>query len=982
LIASTAIGQSLPETTSANQEFHSSSVLISHQTHNTYKLVRIGSNNYPSILSVNKSAITRKLSAADRNDIAAVRIFAGNEASYIAANALALPITASLVETGTLKTGKLWLSSYTATYGGIPLRERFLRINIGAQSGEVMLVRNSIPSKNPNSLSAKIEPAQITEKTTELLGTHAVLTTAPQLVLIDEKDNPQLRLCFEVVVRDPDMYEEWRLTFDALTGDLLEKRSLVEQDCFLTSGEVVEAPHYKNNISDGTVSVLPENSPEGASGRIFAKVHLQSPYDTLTTVGVPHAFISVNGVFVEADSTGFWSVPTATYPLSLQTSFNSPYFSVIRQDMKPGSVLQTMIASGNADVLWSDTNSDPAERDAYYSAARAHMADKRVDEGLKNIDLHMKVNVNMNSVCNAFYIPSDTSINFFMAGSGCANTAEISDVVFHEYGHRVTNARYQQAAGRNTNIYDGSLSEGFADLNSAFIRDDPRIGIGFFGNPDSNGGRVIRSCDNTKKWPRDINHDIHVSGEIISGAFWDLRELIGRDSAEHLFHFTEYEMPDGPGLTDSASLEDAFAATLASLILTDDDDNDLANGTPHLAQILAAFKLHNITLLNFLNLDAGVVQDQDSSANGYRVQASAYYNGVVGSLDMNSVKTYYSVDNGQSYRCLVLANDSLDQFSAKIPKVPAGTIVRYYTSAANTMGDTVYFPSPAAAYHFLVGFKRIFFDDAEKDNGWSLSASTDSAVKGVWVRDKPNGTFNYPYTPIRYIQQDTDHTQGGTICFVTGNHTDPSGSNNCWYDDVDSGTTTLTTPILNVSKTNSPYIRFWYYYSNDKGPFPRSALWKTDISDDDGLTWHSLQSTFLSTNGPTGYPQWTEFSFRLKDYCNATSAVKIRFIASDRFGSLVEAGVDDLEILDQVVPESGVAGVLPSTSLLPYPNPIRRGERLHLDVQGQVVLTDLLGRTVVQFPQTEDGCIIPATITPGIYFMESGTHRFKIVVAE
>src|SRR5439155_22740779 len=144
--------------------------------------------------------------------------------------------------------------------------------------------------------------------------------------------------------------------------------------------------------------------------------------------------------------------------------------------------------------------------------ATAQLADKRLDEKLTNIDLHMKVNVNLNSVCNAFYNPSDTSLNFFNAGSGCSNTGQIADVVFHEYGHRVTNARYQQASGQNTNIVDGSLGEGFADLNSAFIRDDPRIGIGFFGN----NNKIIRSCDNTKKWPEDINSDIHLSGEIIS----------------------------------------------------------------------------------------------------------------------------------------------------------------------------------------------------------------------------------------------------------------------------------------------------------------------------------------------------------------------------------------------------------------------------------------------------------------------------------
>jgi len=982
--ASGVMSQTVSESAAASKEFRTVSALVSNQTSNTYRLVRIGSNNAPAILTVNKSAITRRLSQTERSDISAVRAFAGNEARYIGSNALTLPTTATLEETATLKNGKTWLASFTVSYNGIPLRERFLRMDIGAISGEVMLVRNNIPAKKPNAISAKITPDNITSQTTNLLGSHSEIKSLPELIYIDERESTSLRLCYEVVATEPDMFEEWRMTFDAMTGELLEKKSLLEHECF---SRIDPSPEFSENLDRARaacpyiqVPIIRENPLTGGSGMVLAKVHLHSPYDTLTTVGLPNALLTVNGVNIEADSTGFWSLPSATFPLNIQTSFNSPFLSILRQDTKPNSVLTKTITGSNADVVWDESNSDAAERDAYYSAAYAHLADKRIDEKLTGIDLHMKVNVNQNSVCNAFYIPSDTSINFFMAGSGCSNTAEISDVVFHEYGHRVTNAIYQMAARKNTNIFDGSLSEGFADLNSAFIRDDPRIGIGFFGNPDSNGGMIIRTCDNTKKWPHDISHDIHVSGEIVSGAFWDLREAIGHDTAEHLFHFMEYEMPDGPGYTDSASLEDAFASALTALILTDDDDNNLANGTPHLAQILAAFKLHNITLVKFLDLDPSNVEDQDTAANGYIVNVESSYNGIVGSLDTASLKIFYSFDNGKSFRSTQLIRDSYNEFSGTIPKVPAGTIVQYYTSAATIAGDTIVSPLPASAYRFLVGFKRIFFDNAEQDKGWSLSAATDTASKGLWIRGVPNGTFIYPYPPIEYIQQDTDHTPDGTMCYITGNHIDPSGKNLDSYDDVGNGATTLTTPTLDLSTSNSPYIRFWYYYSNDKGPFPWSAVWKTDISDDNGVTWHSLQSTNFSTNGPSGYPEWTQFSFRLKDYCAATSTVKIRFIASNYFGSLVEAGIDDLEILDQVTSESGVAISSPLVSSLPYPNPIRRGERLHLGANSSASLIDLLGRIIVPSVTNAESLTIPPTIVPGIYFIEQAGQKYKIVV--
>ena len=970
-------GQDLPQ-----KEFSSIASQISRRTGNTYRLVRIGNNNIPSILAINSGAHLRILPESERNNAASVSKFARTEVQYVSDNALILPKSASLLETGTAKSGNLWLSSYIISYGGIPLRERSLKMNIGALSGKVMLIRNNIPSKLPNALSATISQDEIIRQATIQLGIHCEFKSSPQLVFIDEKENNLLRLCYEVTASDPDMNEMWRLTFDAGTGELVEKKSLLEH-------EGIYEEKIPSLPSSARTKFVPEShydDPLGSiSGMVLAKVHLHTPFDTLTTVGLPNVELTVNGVNTQTDSDGFWTLTSVQYPLTIQTSFNSRFFSVLRQDMIPNSSLTKTVTSGSADILWDDSNSNPTERDAFYSAAFAHLADKRIDTKLANIDLHMKVNINLNSVCNAYYIPADTSINFFVAGSGCSNTGQIADVVFHEYGHRVTNARYQQAAGQNTNIVDGSLSEGFADLNSAFIRDDPRIGIGFFGN----NNRIIRSCENSKKWPRDINQDIHISGEIISGAFWDLRKLIGHDTAEHLFHFMEYQMPDGVGITDSASLEEAFANTLTATILTDDDDNNLSNGTPHLNEILSAFKLHNITLSNFMNLDLDKVKDQDTSVTSYKIMATASYSGIVGSVNKNSVKVFYSINNGLTYSSVSLQSVGNDVFEGAIAKVPTGTIVKYYSSAASTLAenDTIYNPLPAQAYSFLVGYRQFLFDDAEQDNGWSLNSPTDQATTGLWVRGKPQGTYSDPTPPIQYIQQDTDHTPfPGTMCYITGNGIDPSGANDpnfAGYDDVDNGATTLTTPAFDLSKLKAPFIRYWYYYSNDMGQNSGIPKWETDISNDNGATWKTMQLSTQSTNGASGFPQWTEFSFPVSDYLSPSSSVKIRFIASDYIGALVEAGVDDLEILDPIQPEASVGKVTYSDQL-PYPNPIHRGEKLHFPQAGisMITLVDLVGRTIERCNLDNGSLTMPTNISPGIYFLEEQGQRYKIIVTE
>jgi hypothetical protein len=444
----------------------------------------------------------------------------------------------------------------------------------------------------------------------------------------------------------------------------------------------------------------------------------------------------------------------------------------------------------------------------------------------------------------------------------------------------------------------------------------------------------------------------------------------------------DYQMPDGIGSTDSASLDDAFTSVLSATIITDDDDNNLSNGTPHLKEILDAFALHNISLSRFINISTSKVSDQDTAASAYNITVKASYNGIVGELDNQNVKVFYSIDNGKTYNSVQLKSAGNTIFEGQIPKVAPFSIVKYYASATSTLSEDqpVYSPLPSQPYHFLVGFRRISMDDAEQERGWSLQSAGDNAARGLWIRGKPHGTYSSVTPPIQYIQQDTDHSAyPGTMCYVTGNKIDPQGAgdpNFAGFDDVDSGVTTLMTPVLDLSMLTSPVIRYWYYYSNDQGQNSRIPQWQTDISGDNGSTWKSLQLTGQSTNG------WTAFIFRVEDHIAASSTVRIRFIASDFVQSLVEAGVDDLEILEAIGDQTRLVTGNESKGNLPYPNPIHRGEKLHISEHAisSVSLIDILGRTVFHADQAEDDFVITRNINPGLYFIDFAGQRSKIVI--
>jgi hypothetical protein len=87
------------------------------------------------------------------------------------------------------------------------------------------------------------------------------------------------------------------------------------------------------------------------------------------------------------------------------------------------------------------------------------------------------------------------------------------------------------------------------------------------------------------------------------------------------------------------------------------------------------------------------------------------------------------------------------------------------------------------------------------------------------------------------------------------------------------------------------YVSYARWYSNTEGDAPNADTMVIQISDDNGASW-----TALETVGPAGVQAsggWFFKRFAVEDFVDATSTVRLRFIASDLgSGSVVEAAVD------------------------------------------------------------------------------------------
>lgn len=186
----------------------------------------------------------------------------------------------------------------------------------------------------------------------------------------------------------------------------------------------------------------------------------------------------------------------------------------------------------------------------------------------------LTANVNLTQTCNAHW--DGSTINFYSAGGGCANTGNISDVVFHEWGHGLD--------ANTGGIADGAFSEGFGDIMSLIMTESNVLGIGF-----RNDGRPVRDLAPDKVYPRDATGGVHAEGLIIGSTFFDLYTAL----------VAKYDRARAVDLLSKYALKAVFTATrytdvYNALKVIDDDDANPGNGTPNYCILNKTFTAHGL----------------------------------------------------------------------------------------------------------------------------------------------------------------------------------------------------------------------------------------------------------------------------------------------------------------------------------------------------------------------------------------------------
>ena len=675
--------------------------------------------------------------------------------------------------------------------------------------------------------------------------------TEEQLVIwagvTNVKVDPELAISYMVergTVADPDNYRRFFVIAAVDNGEILFTENQV-------STLDVEGTVSGNSTDNGATFVC---GPEVAFGLPYAGVQI------------------LGGASGFADADGNFSLASGNGNVTLRSSLRGQFFEVFDQSAgnSTPTVDVTVNSPGTVDSLFNSPTSDlmTANTNAYLHSniVRDFVLSFEPNYPIIANQTLFDTNTNIADSCNAFY--NGVSTNYFTAGGGCNNTA-FGDVVYHEYGHHLVGV---------TGNSQGQFGEGSGDTIGMLIEDDPILGQGF-----SNCGSGIRSALNFRTYPCFDQASPHDCGQLLSGSVWDLRNELAtvdptnaRDIASSLF----IGMLIVRGQTGGSSMVGPEIPLI--MLELDDDDDSISNGTPHYQQIADAFNPHNLTVPE---LEAVLISLPNGAPGTLSADGESFLVDVVANTsDVAPDSGLLHYNDGSGFLTAPMTVVDSDTFLAEFPSVCG--LVSFFVSFESVDGQTVTLPTEAPTSSFSAvaanSIATLFEDSFDSATGWSV---TGDATDGAWERAIPNnGDRGDPAIDAE--------DSGAGFCFVTDN-----GNFGTTNTDVDGGSTTLTSPVLDATEgpDEVAVLTYFRWYSNSFGASPNADTFLVEISNNGGATW-----SVLETVGPAGEEVdggWIQRQVRVADFVQPTANTRVRFTASDLgAGSVVEAGVDGVSI--------------------------------------------------------------------------------------
>ncbi|MCZ6654471.1 MAG: hypothetical protein O7D91_15760 [Planctomycetota bacterium] len=762
--------------------------------------------------------------------------------------------------TGTYKFTLVYYAQYMS---GIPVFRADLRVLVRNQPGyPVVLAASGLRELGDFSPSAQPTPAE-----DPALGVKAAKALFPTLVDFTEGKRIIWAGLDDMVVQSTVAYtfvgsneqvESWLFVADAVSGEVLYQEDQV----------------LRQDVA-GNVSGL---ATDGVGADVCGPELLEP---------MPYARVNIGSTIAYADEEGNFVIPNAgTDDVTVESGVRGQFFRVFNYDDPQPPVetvlSQTVTPPGPANFTHNAGNEEftRAEVNAYIEANFARDGILRANKAYPSISTETEFPVNVNRVdgscaCNGWYaINAPQSINFCRAEPnihGCENAA-FAAWVHHEYGHHLV-----QMGGSGQYEY----GEGMGDVMGVVLLDDPLFGVGYYGSCWDFLRTADNNCQYLETGCSTCGSQIHACGQLLSGCVWDTRnELVVTEPDDYQDILMSLAVNSVLVHSDSSIGPDI----LIDWLTLDDDDANMNNGTPHFDEICTGFGAHGfdcpvLEVLDF-QYPTGL---PEFVTPGQTTVIPVNVEPAVDDPVAGSGTVSYRIGASGRFTTLRMAEITPNHYEATLPAANCRETIYYYFEATAVSAGVVSDPPDAPTTTFTTtsasGTQTVFSDDFETEQGWAVADSA-GLTGGAWDRGMPAGGGDRGDPPT-----DAD---GSGQCYVTENEDGNS--------DVDNGSTTLTSPVMDAACPGS-VISYHRWFSNTEGDSPMQDTFSVEVSSNGGADWMTLE-----TVGPSGLEVgggWFYKEFKLSDILGFTqsSSFRIRFIASDVDPqSLVEAGVDGVRL--------------------------------------------------------------------------------------
>jgi len=378
------------------------------------------------------------------------------------------------------------------------------------------------------------------------------------------------------------------------TTELSKAESLTEQvwlPIVSSDGETILRATIQVDLSPNDPSLRPAIYIDASNGEVLAAENriyydrvdgqIQGEFLPLFPRGGT-AVAPFSDEFIRIDNTQLFTDANGEFGLEVDAN-NAPYdiYSELRgrwvnvnyDDGADATYRFRMEEGGEVEVLWIDDNARLDERCLYFHTNLIHNYWKALDRNFNGMDYPVPATCMVgNNYDNAYWNGQGM---FFGDGDQRDNFALLADIVYHEFGHGVTGHIYPRGVLPYTGE-PGALNEAWSDYFPCSITDEPLVGEG-----GMRGGR-IRNIDNEFKHNPPNWGEVHQDSRIISAAMWHSREILGLEITDPLFHYTRYLYGND------------FMEYFTDILITDDDDGDITNGSPHGFTLYEQFGRHDI----------------------------------------------------------------------------------------------------------------------------------------------------------------------------------------------------------------------------------------------------------------------------------------------------------------------------------------------------------------------------------------------------